>query len=93
MWGVNIQSSISPSDKIGILDSPKTLFIPEPILFHKRETGFLFLTVKLIKVTLLPHQSLVSAGKLASKYPYPHSRNQSLIDFSMCTKLDLIFIL
>ena len=43
---------------------------------------FLFVTVKLIKMTLLPHQSLVSAVKLASKYPSPHSRNQSLIDFN-----------
>ena len=70
--GVNIQSGVSPSDKINILESPKTEFFQKPVLMSQMtETSFLFLTVKLIKMTLLPHQSLFSAVKLASKYPSP----------------------
>ena len=76
--GVNIQSGISPSDKIDILENQGTgfLFLSKTgVISQIRETGFLFLTIKLIKMTLLPHQSLVSAEKLALKYPSPHSRN------------------
>ena len=72
-------------------------FSKTEVISQMRETGFLFITVKLIKMALLPHQSLVSAVKLASKYPPPpHTHTQS--PFSdrfqrMCTKMDLIFIL
>ena len=51
-----------------------------------KETGFLFLTVKFIKMTFLLHQSLASAVKLASKYLSTHSKNQSLIDFNWCAQ-------
>ena len=73
MWGVNIQSGVSPSDKIDILESLKTVFFfPKTgVILQLRETSFLFLIGKLIKMTLYPHQSLVSAVKLASKYPSP----------------------
>ena len=71
--GVNIQSGVSPSDKINILERPKTVFFfPKAgVISQRRETAFLFLTEKLIKMTLSPHQSVVSAVRLASKYPSP----------------------
>ena len=52
--------------------SEDSVFFPKAgVISQRRETGFLFLTVKLIKMTLSPHQSLVSAVRLASKYPSP----------------------
>ena len=53
-------------------ESEDSVFFPKAgVISQRRETGFLFLTVKLIKMTLSPHQSLVSAVRLASKYPSP----------------------
>ena len=46
--GVNIQSGISPSDKINILESPKTVFLSKSgVISQMRETSFLFLTINL----------------------------------------------
>ena len=56
------------------------------VISQMRETGFLFLTVKLIKMTLLPHQCLVAAVKLASKYPSPTPETILLTDFSWCAQ-------
>ena len=68
-------------------ESEDSVFFPEAgVISQRRETGFLFWTVKLIKMTLSPHQSLVSAVRLASKYPSPNPRNQSLTDFSWCAQ-------
>ena len=63
------------------------------VISQRRETGFLFLTVKLIKMTLSPHQSLVSAVRLASSTPPPPQKPVCDRFQLMCTKLDLIFIL
>ena len=53
-------------------ESEDSVFFPKAgVISQRREAGFLFLTVKFIKMTLSPHQSLVSAVRLASKYPSP----------------------
>ena len=63
-----------------------SVFFPKAgVISQTRETGFLFLTVKFIKMSLSPHQSLVSAVS-SFKVPLPHPRNQSLTDFSWCAQ-------
>ena len=43
MWGVNIQSGVSPSDKINILESPKTVFFSQkPGSIHKVGRPFFY---------------------------------------------------
>ena len=86
IWGSTFKAV-----SVRVTKSTCFFFSKTEVISQMRETGFLFLTVKLIKMALLPHQSLVSAVKLASKYPRPpppptHSRVHSLIDFNGCAQ-------
>ena len=70
MWGPKFKVVSVRATKSTFYRVRRQCFFPKAgVISQRRETGFLFLTVKLIKMTLSPHQSLVSAVRLASKYP------------------------
>ena len=72
MWGQHSKRCQSEQQNQHFRESEDSVFFPKAAVISQwRETGFLFLTVKLINMTLSPHQSLVSAVRLASKYPSP----------------------
>ena len=69
MWGPTFKVVSVRATKSTFYRVRRQCFFFQKLGSFHRETSFLFLTVKLIKMTLSPHQSLVSAVRLASKYP------------------------
>ena len=99
--GVNIQSGINPSDKIDILDNPKTVFFFQSRGYFTNERDrFLIFNRKTYKndtlTTSKPSLCCAASFKVHLSPPPPPPPLQKLVSDRfqlMCTKLDLIFIL
>ena len=83
MWGANIQSGVSPSNKINILESPKTVFFSKSRgHFTMERDRFLIFNRKTYKYDTLTTSKPSLCCEVSFKVPLPHPRNQSLTDFS-----------
>ena len=95
VYGGQHSKRYQSDDKINILESPKTVFFSKTgVISQTRETGFLFLTVKLIKNDTFTTSTTSLCCEASFKVPISPLQKPVSDRFQLiCTLLYLIFIL
>ena len=92
--GVNIQSGVSPSDKISVLESPKTEFFSKAgVNVTNERDRFLIFNRKTYKNDTLTTSEPILCCEASFKVPLPPPKKPVSDRFQLiCTKLDLFTV-